>query len=118
SRDLAGNLSDTFTDSLTFDVLAGLSAPQAFRAGDVFTARLDETARSFDVRIYRPDGGYVRSLTTSTALDNSRRNFEASWDLKNDNGALVGRGPYFCFLSVELDSGQRLTRRVAVVALP
>src|SRR5439155_1062527 len=116
--DLAHNFSSFVNGSVEFTATAGMGAPQAFHAGDAFLARLDDIAESFEVRIYRPDGGLVRRLVQESSTDFSGRNFEATWDLNNEQGAPVGRGPYVCVLRAFLSDGTTQTRRLAVVAMP
>ena len=116
--DLAHNFSSFVNGSVEFTATAGMGAPQAFHAGDAFLARLDDIAERFEVRIYRPDGGLVRRLVQESSTDFSGRNFEATWDLNNEQGAPVGRGPYVCVLRAFLSDGTTQTRRLAVVAMP
>ena len=117
-KDLAGNLGPASSETVNYDVTSGIGAPQVFHAGDAFRARLDQAIASLSVRIYRPDGGFVRELFSDLALDISRHDIETVWDLKNGNGALVGRGPHICVLNVKFFDGSTTSRRLAVIAAP
>ncbi len=118
AKDFAGNADAPLTGLVNYASSAGLWAPEAFHSGDAFMAQLDRTAASFEARVYRPDGGFMRRLYTETSVDGTSRNFELPWDLKNENGALVGRGPFICLLRAIYADGTTEIRRLVVVVMP
>src|SRR5262249_33437564 len=100
SSDFAGHHSEPVSGSVEFVAASAMSAPETFHSGDAFIARLDRFAQSFEARVYRPDGAFVRRLFTEKSTGPSRLNFELPWDLTDEGGSAVGRGPYFCVLNV------------------
>jgi hypothetical protein len=117
--DLSGHRSPILTVTVEYVPVAGVHAPEAFHALNAFSARLSAPAASVEVRIYRPDGVFVRRLYTEKAGDAAtRRDFDLEWDLLNHAGVLVGRGPYVCVVTVHYSDGTTEAHRLAVVALP
>jgi hypothetical protein len=117
--DLAGHRSPLLTVNMEYVPQAGVHAPEVFHPLNSFSARLSAPAASVEARIYRPDGSYVRRLYTEKAGDSAARtSFDLEWDLMNDSGVLVGRGPYLCVVTVTYLDGTTEAHRLAVVAMP
>jgi hypothetical protein len=117
--DLAGHRSPLLTVNMEYVPQAGVHAPEVFHPLNSFSARLSAPAASVEARIYRPDGSYVRRLYTEKAGDSAARtSFDLEWDLLNDSGVLVGRGPYLCVVTVTYSDGTTEAHRLAVVAMP
>ncbi|MBI5836477.1 MAG: hypothetical protein HZB25_04445 [Candidatus Eisenbacteria bacterium] len=116
--DKAGNRSAVLSGSVEFSIAAGITAPEVFRAGDAFLAQLARSGQSLEVRIYRPDGSFVRRLFTDRSSDLLGLSYELSWDLFNESQVMVGRGPYLCVARLGYRDGSFETRRLAVVVMP
>ena len=91
------------------DVAAG----PRFRPNDTFDVNLNNTARRVDIRLYTLDGRPVRTLSSSV----STRFYEIEWNLKDDNGKVLGNGPYLAQLTVTYIDGSSAQQTAAVVVV-
>ena len=105
-RDLAGNLSPSFSDTITLDttnpVLSGVSdSPDPFRPrnGQTTTIRLTLSDNlsgtcTVEVRIQNSSGVLVNTLTKTVSCPTGGAAGSVVWDGRNSSGAIVPNGTY------------------------